>query len=106
MCTVNSRKSVLSERHLRLSHHNQCATITDSAQDRLSKLPRDTGWVCIDCKTLARSLPVRIQSSVAPLAADVTSPQTQVNSLDSCVDEHARNCFDRNAPIAVSAEVP
>jgi hypothetical protein len=43
-----------------LSHHNQCAAITNSVYDWLSKLLLDIGWIYTDYKTLACSLSVCI----------------------------------------------
>jgi hypothetical protein len=69
-----------------LNHHSLCAAISDSVYDRLGKLLRDVGWVCGDCKTLARSLSVRIQSSIASLGEEMASLQTQVSNLGDRVD--------------------
>ena len=73
--------------------------------DRLGKLLRDVGWVCGDCKTLARSLSVRIQSSTASLAEEMASLQTQVSNLSDRVDVACNHhCSQHSASEAASEE--
>lgn len=87
-----------------LKHHSQCAAISDNVYDQLGKLLNGIGWVCADCKILARSLSARIQASLASLAAEVTSLQSQFSDLSRRVDGHACNHSDRNVAAAATAD--
>jgi hypothetical protein len=89
----------------RLSHHSLCAAISDTVYDRLGKLLRDVGWVCVDCKTLARSLSVRIQSSVASLEVELATLRTQVSDLSDRVNVTcSHRCRQNNATETTTEE--
>lgn len=64
-----------------LSFHSQCAHLTKSAYNQLVKLLPVIGWVCQDCKTMARSLCARLQSSVSELADKFTQLQADMMKL-------------------------
>jgi hypothetical protein len=73
-------------------YHSRCVKIADITDGRLTQLLSEIGWVCYDCKHLARGQCARFQALLSSMAAEVASLQARFLDLSLNLKSANNSC--------------